>query len=135
MILRATVARALCAIALAGTAIAGCSNSTSPGSFLSLAGSYALRAVNESPLPYPNGASIIVRGTLTIQSSANYTFTEVDSAAGGTTQLTSSGTWSMQNNAMSLRDTNGALYLAAVSGSTDTIRVQISTHVSMYVRQ
>ena len=42
---------------------------------------------------------------------------------------------SVEAEPMSLRDANGALYLAAVSGSTDTIRVQISTHVSMYVRQ
>ncbi len=127
---------ALGAVALAAAvAAAGCrSTATDPGSLLAIAGTFHLVQVNGAPLPYLNGSTYIVRGTFVIQSSPRYTFTETDSAAGAATNFTSAGQWTITNNTLTMFDDNGELYVATLSQGADTARVQIGTHLDIFVK-
>ncbi|HEU4989072.1 MAG: hypothetical protein KGL93_08100 [Gemmatimonadota bacterium] len=126
----AALAASVVLIAFAGA----CQSSSGPADLLLAAGSFQLRAVNSSPLPYLDGTSYIVRGSLSIQTNARYTLSETDSSASGLSELHSTGTWSAPQGTVQFKDDNGTLYLGALSGSTDTINVTVGTHVSVYVR-
>ncbi|HEY5218230.1 MAG TPA: hypothetical protein VIJ16_00415 [Gemmatimonadaceae bacterium] len=126
--------RALMAALSLGVVATACSATTSPGSVLPSVGSFTLRAVNDSSVPHQLGTSVVVSGALTIKANLTYSLSEVDSAAGGTTTFTSSGTWSAQNNAIVFMDSNGSLYLASPSATSDTVNVVLATHVNNYVR-
>lgn len=132
---RARTRLAALAASVALVTFAGaCQSSTGPAGLLLAAGSFQLRAVNSSPLPYLDGATYVVRGTLSIQTNARYTLSETDSATTGLSEVHSTGTWSAPQGTVQFKDDNGTLYLGALSGSTDTINVTVGTHVSVYVR-
>ncbi len=130
---RAGVLFAAAAMLLAAGA---CKNTaTNPGDLLGIAGTYQLVAVNALPLPYQDGNTFVVRGSLVIHGTPRYDLTETDNIAGSTTNFTSSGQWSASNNALVLKDDNGTDYFGALTGGRDTVRVQIGSHLGTYLRQ
>ncbi|MGH7668254.1 MAG: hypothetical protein ACRENQ_02075 [Gemmatimonadaceae bacterium] len=122
-----------------GLATAGAcrSTATDPGNSLGLAGTYELVSVNTAPLPYqdPNDNTFVVRGSLVIHGSPRYDLVETDSAAGATSNLTSSGQWNVSSNALTLKGSDGTFYFGLIVGNKDTARVQLGTHLGTYVRQ
>ena len=129
------LARRVIAGAAALAAAAACKNTaTNPGDLLGIAGTYTLVQVNAASLPYQDGATFVVRGSLTIHSSPRYDLVETDSSAGATTNVTSSGQWNVSSNALTLKDDNGNFYFGNLTGGRDTVRVQLGTHLGTYVR-
>jgi len=127
---------AVAVVALAGGA-ASCQQSLS--SSLLPEGTYALVLVDDSPLPYRGTSTITLGGALALQSKGQYSLTQTDSAisgGGGVTQFNSQGTWTLNENALVLRD-GGTLYLG-VAASLDTLRVNLTVgtvHTNTYVRR
>lgn len=126
-------------VALVGLAVAGaCRNTaTDPGNSLGIAGTFQLRSVNGAPLPYqdPGSNTFVVRGSLVIHGSPRYDLIEIDSAAGATSTVTSSGQWNISSNALVLKADDGNDYFGVMSGTRDTVRVQLGAHLGTYVRQ
>lgn len=124
------------------TAASACmSTATDPGNTLRLAGTFALVSVNTEPLPYldPSNNTFVVRGSFVIHGSPRYDLVETDSAgagAGGTTSnVTSSGRWTITSNALTLMGDDGIYYFGTMVGNLDTVRVRLGTHLGTYVRQ
>ncbi len=133
---RARALRALVAGVTVLAAAAACRNAaTSPGDALGISGTYQLVQVNAAPLPYQDGNTFVLRGSLTIYGTPRYDLAEVDSAAGATTTFRSSGQWNITSNAIVLKDSGGDDYFGSLSGNKDTVRVQVGTHLGTYVRQ
>ena len=106
------------ALILAVFALAACNNdSTSPNG--SVVGSYSLRTVNGSNLPYTfSDGSVLVADQLTLNSNGTY----VDIASfSNSTSSTEQGFWSISNNLITFNDQTDAInYTASVSGSVLT---------------
>lgn len=105
-------------VLLAAMSLAACNNdSTSPNG--SVVGSYSLRTVNGSSLPYTfsNGA-VLVSDQLTLNSDGTYFDQATFSNASPSTEQ---GTWSVNNNLITLNDqTDQLTYTASVSGTVLT---------------
>ncbi len=123
------------AVAIALLAAGACKNTaTNPGDLLGIAGTYRLVSVNASTLPFPDGNLFVVRGSLVIHSNPRYELTETDSAAGATSDVTSSGQWNVSNNALVLKGDDGSFYFGTLTGGRDSVLVQLGTHLGTYVR-
>jgi hypothetical protein len=105
------------ALLFAVVALAACNDSTSPNG--SAAGSYSLRTINGSSLPYTFADnSVITSDQLTLNS--NGTYVDVASFSGGGSS-TEQGIWSINNNLITFSDqTDGISYTGSVSGSVLT---------------
>ena len=106
------------AFLMAFVALAACNNdATSPNG--SVSGSYSLRTVNGSNLPYTfSDGSVLVSDQLTLSSNGSYV--DVATFSNGATQQ-EQGLWSLNNNLITFNDqTDGINYTASVSGSVLT---------------
>lgn len=120
------------ALLLAVVALAACNNdSTSPNG--TVVGTYSLRTVNGSQLPYTfSDGSVLVSDQLTINS--NGTYTDIASYS-NVNSNPEQGYWSINNNLISFNDINsGANYTGSVSGSvlTETFAVNGGTITEVY---
>lgn len=134
---QSSAGRALVLGMLGLAAVAGCVKTTAadPGNLLGIAGTYRLVQVNSSPLPFDKGNTFVVRGQAVIHGSPRFEITETDSTAGSTTQVTTAGGWSIANNALTFVADDGGLYLGALTGSQDTLRIQFDAYLQTYVKQ
>jgi hypothetical protein len=106
------------ALLLSVIALAACNNdSTSPNG--SVVGSYSLRTINGTNLPYTfSDGSVLVSDQLTLNSNGTYVDIATFSNAGSNSEQ---GTWSVNNNLISFNDqTDGISYQGSVSGSVLT---------------
>ena len=106
------------ALLLAVVTLAACNNdSTSPNG--SPVGSYSLRTINGSNLPYTfSDGSVVVSDQLSLNS--NGTYIDITTFSNGTNS-TEQGFWSINNNLISFSDqTDGINYTGSVSGSVLT---------------
>jgi len=117
-------------------ALAACSNdATSPNG--SVSGTYSLRTINGSTLPYDFGSgAVLTSDQLTLRSDGSY----VDQAtfSNGATQ-TEQGNWSINNNLITFDDlTEQTQYTGSISGSvlteTFSINGNLSTLTEVYQR-
>ena len=102
------------ALFLAVIALAACNDATSPNG--SAIGTYTLRTINGSTLPYQfSDGSVLVSDQLVLNSDGSY----VDQANFSNQQsLVEQGFWSINNNLITLNDqTDGINYTASLSGS------------------
>ena len=105
------------ALLLAVVALAACNDSTSPNG--SATGSYSLRTINGSNLPYTfQDNSVLVSDQLTLNSNGTY----VDIARFSDNSSSSEqGFWSINNNLITFEDqTDGINYTGSLSGSVLT---------------
>ena len=95
-------------------------------------GNYTLISVDGSAVPFKSGTSVTVRGTISLKSSGDYSFTQADSATtGAVTNTSSSGQWSLNDNALALLS-GGTIELGIVT--IDSIRLGHAGHQNLYVR-
>jgi hypothetical protein len=114
-------------------ALAACQNSVE-NAFGSAIGNYSLISVDGSPVPFKNGTTITVRGTIGLKGNGDYTLTQADSStSGGVTNTSLSGTWSLTDNALALIPSVGSLELGLAT--IDTIRLNHASHANLYVRR
>jgi hypothetical protein len=108
--------------------------STVDNAFGSATGTYSLVSVDGAPLPFTNGATITVRGTIGLKGNGDYTFTQADSSpSGSVANVSLTGTWSMTDNAIALIPTVGPLELGI--STIDTIRLNHGSHQNLYIRR
>lgn len=123
----------LCVV-VALAASASCSF-TSDTSVTGLPGTYKLVQVDASPLPFALGSSFTVRGQLEMTSNAHYTLTQTDSAASGLSNFSSTGQWTVTDNAIHfISNESGPLQLGVVLG-VDSVRTTYRSHENLYVRR
>jgi hypothetical protein len=105
------------ALLLAVVALAACNDSTSPNGNAS--GTYSLRTINGSNLPYTfSDNSVLTSDQLTLNSNGTYIDVATFSNAGSSTEQ---GLWSINNNLITFEDqTDGITYTGSVSGSVLT---------------
>ena len=107
----------LAAAAIMSVTACNSSDATSPS--VSIAGTWNLRTLNGSPLPYqvaPN--TVIVSETLTLSSDGSYN--DVASYSNGTS-FSEFGYFSVNNNLVTFNDqTDGITYTGAISGNVLT---------------
>jgi hypothetical protein len=106
------------ALLLSVFALAACNNdSTSPNG--SVVGSYSLRTINGTNLPYTfSDGSVLISDQLTLNSNGTYVDIATFSNAPSNSEQ---GTWSVNNNLISFNDqTDGISYQGSVSGSVLT---------------
>ena len=106
------------ALLLSVIALAACNNdSTSPNG--SVVGSYSLRTINGSNLPYTfSNGDVLISDQLTLNSNGTYVDIATFSNSGSNQEV---GTWSVNNNLVSFNDqTDGISYTGSVSGSVLT---------------
>jgi hypothetical protein len=120
------------ALLIAVFALAACNNdSTSPNGNVS--GSYSLRTVNGSPLPYTfSDGSVLVSDQLSLNS--NGTYTDVATFSNASTPA-EQGFWSINNNLISFNDqVSGTSYTGSISGSvlTETFQVNGGSLTEVY---
>lgn len=99
---------------MAVVALAACNDATSPNG--SAIGSYSLRTVNGSTLPYTfSDGSVLVSDQLVLNSDGSY----MDQARfSNRSDLIEQGFWSINNNLITFNDeTDGINYTASVSGT------------------
>lgn len=99
---------------MAVVALAACNDATSPNG--SAIGSYSLRTVNGSTLPYTfSDGSVLVSDQLVLNSDGSY----MDQARfANRSDLIEQGFWSINNNLITFNDeTDGINYTASVSGT------------------
>jgi len=112
-------------------AIAACRSSVE-NALGSPTGNYSLVSVDASPVPFKSGTNVTVRGTITLKSSGDYSLTQADSATtGAVTNTSSSGQWSLNDNALALLS-GGTIELGIVT--IDSIRLGHAGHQNVYVR-
>jgi hypothetical protein len=112
--------------------VAACRSSVDTA-FGSATGNYTLVRVDGTPVPFKNGTTVTVRGTIGLNGNGNFTLTQADSSTSGSVINTSlSGTWSLTDNALALIPSVGSLELGIVS--LDTIRLGHASHDNIYVR-
>lgn len=106
-------------------------DSTGPDN--SFAGSYELRSIGGSPLPFTViqvGADRleVVSGTLTINEDGTFsdraTFRITESGNVTTEQEAVAGTYTRNNNAFTFSDTDGDVYSGSLQGNTMTVTVE-----------
>jgi hypothetical protein len=106
------------ALLMAVIALAACNDATSPNG--SAVGTYSLRTVNGSNLPYTfSDGSVLVSDQLVLNSDGSY----VDQAqfSNGLQPNPEQGFWSINNNLITFNDqTDGINYTASLSGSVLT---------------
>ena len=105
------------ALLLAVVALAACNDSTSPNG--NVAGTYSLRTINGSNLPYTfSDNSVLTSDQLTLNSNGTYVDIATFSNAGSQQEQ---GLWSINNNLITFEDqTDGITYTGSVSGSVLT---------------
>ena len=105
------------ALFVAVIALAACNDATSPNG--SAAGTYSLRTINGSNLPYTiSDGSVLVSDQLILDSNGRYTDDANFSGGGG---IHEEGSWSINNNLITFNDeTDGINYTASLSGSVLT---------------
>lgn len=114
-------------------AITACRSSVE-SAYGSAIGNYSLITVDGSPVPFRSGTSVTVRGTVNLKNSGDYTLTQADSSTGGSvTNTSSSGKWSLTDNALALLPGDGSIELGIVS--IDTIRLSHASRQNVYVRR
>jgi hypothetical protein len=122
-------------VALVMLAAAGCNAKVSnPAAGLSIVGNYRLVSVNGLTLPARTASGYVVRGSLNLGSSTNYTLSETDSSAGQTSVFNSSGTWSIFGSQVTFLGAGNATYFGTFSAQLDTISIPINGHTSVYTR-
>ena len=105
------------ALCMAVLALAACNDATSPNG--SAIGSYSLRTVNGSTLPYTfSDGSVLISDQLVLNSDGSY----MDQAHfSNRTDLIEQGFWSISNNLVTFNDeTDGINYTASLSGTVLT---------------
>jgi hypothetical protein len=125
----------LAAVVALVAGVASCSSTSAVDALVPVVGMFTLVNVDAAPLPYLDGSTYIVRGSLSIASDTHYQLTEVDSTSAGTSTLNSTGVWNITSNAIAFHDAGGTVYVGAADQTGDTVRVQVSTHLSVYVKQ
>jgi len=111
----------------------GACKSTVEGALGSPVGNYSLTTVDGSALPFMNGTTFIVRGTIVLKGGGDYTLTQADSSTAGSVANTSqSGTWSLNENALALLPSGGSLELGIAS--IDTLKITRGGHQNLYIR-
>ncbi|HTE46184.1 MAG TPA: hypothetical protein VK636_13115 [Gemmatimonadaceae bacterium] len=106
---------------------------TSDATPTGIPGTYRLTAVDAAPLPFNLGSAVTLRGQLDLRSGGQYTLTQTDSAAAGATNFSSSGTWSVTDNAITFHDDVSTLLLGLAL--RDSVRLTYHSHTNVYVRQ
>lgn len=122
------------ALLLAVVALAACNNdSTSPNG--TVVGTYSLRTVNGSQLPYTfSDGSVLVSDQLTLNSNGTYTDIASYSNANSNPEQ---GYWSINNNLISFNEITGtSSYTGSLSGSvlTETFNFNGSSITEVYQR-
>ena len=105
------------ALCMAVLALAACNDATSPNG--SAIGSYSLRTVNGSTLPYTfSDGSVLISDQLVLNSDGSY----MDQAHfSNRADLIEQGFWSINNNLVTFNDeTDGINYTASLSGTVLT---------------
>ena len=99
--------------------LAACTSSDATSPTVSLTGTYSLKSVNGTPLPYTFSSSLVLTAdVLTINT--NGTYTDVASYSNGTT-TTEQGTYSNNNGAITFNDqTDSVVYSGSLSNSVLT---------------
>ena len=118
------------ALFLAAIALAACNDATSPNG--SASGTYTLRTVNGSTLPYTfSDGSVLLSDQLVINSDGSY----IDQAHfSNRSDLVEQGFWSINNNLITFNDqTDNFQYQGSLSGSvlTESFPQVIANHVAM----
>lgn len=105
------------ALFMAVLALAACNDATSPNG--SAVGTYSLRTINGSNLPYTfSDGSVLVSDQLVLNSNGTYTDQANFSNAGS---IVENGFWSITNNLITFNDqTDGINYTASLSGTVLT---------------
>lgn len=118
-------------IALAATA--SCSI-TSDATVTGITGTYKLAKVDGSQLPFPLGSSFTVRGQLDLTKGGRFTLTQTDSAASGLSNFSSTGLWTVTDNAIQFINDSGPLQLGIAFGG-DSVRTTYRSHENLYTKQ
>lgn len=111
--------------------VASCSNVLDPGPN-SPTGTYTLVRLDGASLPAPITSGVIVRGSIELKSSSHYTVIQTDSAAGTANNTSTTGTWSVTDNALQLVPDGGGLLLGVVF--RDSILMEYRGHQNVYAR-
>ena len=118
---------------LASLAVLGACRSSVDNAYGSAIGNYSLVSVDGSPVPFRIGTSITVRGSLSLKNSGDFTLTQADSSTtGAVTNTSSTGIWSVTDNAIALQGSVDQLELGLVR--IDTIQLGHRSHQNVYVR-
>jgi hypothetical protein len=97
-------------------------------------GVYSLIKVDGTALPFHGASAFTVRGAIDLKSGGVYSLTQTDSATtGALTAFSSSGGWSVTDNAVALVETDKSLLLGLLIG--DSLRLTYRSHENVYVRQ
>jgi hypothetical protein len=105
---------------------------TSDAALTGITGSYTLVRVDGSPLPFALASGFTVRGTLNMTNDAKFTLTQTDSAAGGLTNFSLSGQWTVTENAIQFIS-SAPLQLGIAS--IDSVRTTYRSHENLYVKR
>lgn len=120
------------AVAAALVLSASCHVSTD-ASATGIPGTYKLTKIDASPLPFRLATGFTVRGQLDLQKGGGYTLTQTDSATSGVSNFSSSGKWTVTDNAIQFVDGSATLQLGVAFG--DSVRTTYRSHDNVYVRQ
>ena len=104
-------------------------------SVTSVVGTYALATVDAAPLPFRAGTTSIVRGSLSLKNGGQYSLSQTDSASsGGLTVYSSSGNWSVHENAVTFVESNSGLLQLGLA-YVDSVVMERRGHRNVYRRQ